>query len=154
MEIVISPGESILLSPRSGLEPLRILIIDDDKTDRVVVRGCLQRSGSSIAADEAGSGAEALQLIKSKSYDCIILDYYLPDMDGFAVFDSLHTATPDTPVIMLTGLGDEDLAVGLMKAGAADYLPKASMTPERLQAGVRYAIELARARKARTEAEE
>jgi PAS domain S-box-containing protein len=154
MEMDILPGESTPPSSHSGLGPLRILIIDDDKTDRILVRGCLQRSGTSVALDEAGSGKEALRLIQIRSYDCIILDYYLPDMDGFAVFKSLHTATPDCPVIMLTGWGDEDLAVELMKAGAADYLPKASMTPERLQAGVRHTMELARARKARTEAEE
>jgi PAS domain S-box-containing protein len=153
MEMVISPGESILLSSHSAREPLRILIIDDDRTDRILVRGCLQRSGLSIAVDEAGSGAEALQLIEFNPYDCVILDYYLPDMDGFAVFKSLHTTTPDTPVIILTGVGDEDLAVELMKAGAGDYLPKASMTPERLQAGVRYVMELQRAEAKRREDE-
>jgi len=56
-------------------------------------------------------------------------------------------------VVIFTGRGDEDIAVQLMKAGAADYLPKASMTPERLAAGLRHAMELARATAARKQAE-
>jgi signal transduction histidine kinase len=52
---------------------------------------------------------------------------------------------PMLPVVMLTGQGDEEVAVALMKAGAVDYLPKSAATPERLAASVRYALELARA---------
>jgi PAS domain-containing protein len=58
------------------------------------------------------------------------------------------------PVVIFTGRGDEDIAVELMKAGAADYLPKASLTPERLAASLRHIIELSGAAEARRRAEE
>jgi PAS domain S-box-containing protein len=139
--------------PPSGADPLRLLIVDDDETDRRAVRRCLQRSGLSVAADEAGSAVEALTLVGNCAYDCALLDYYLPDMPGPSLFEQLRAVAPDMPIVMLTGRGDEDVAVELMKAGAADYLPKASMTPERLSAGVRHAVELARETLARTQAE-
>jgi PAS domain S-box-containing protein len=142
------------LAAQSKIDRLRILVVDDDETDRLAVRRCLRQSGLSIAVDEAGSAAETLKLIGDATYDCVLLDYYLPDMPGLALFESLRAAAPDIPVVMFTGRGDEDIAVELMKAGAADYLPKASMTPERLAAGLRHAMELARATVARKQAED
>jgi PAS domain S-box-containing protein len=154
METIDSNVDSVPIAPRNGPEQLRVLMIDDDETDRASVRRCLQQSGRSVTVDEAGSAAEALTLIQGARYDCILLDYFLPDMDGLALFKTLQTAVPDSPVLIFTGRGDEDMAVELMKAGASDYLPKNSMTPERLSAGLRYAMELARATRARREAEE
>ena len=142
------------MTPKIRIHRLRLLVVDDDETDRLAVRRCLQQSGLSAAIDEAGSAAETLELIGKTAYDCILLDYYLPDMPGLSLFESLRAAAPDIPVVMFTGRGDEDVAVELMKAGAADYLPKASMTPERLAAGLRHATELARATKARKQAED
>jgi PAS domain S-box-containing protein len=153
MENIGSTTESIPLASRNGTYRLRILIVDDDETDRLAVRRCLHHSGMSVAVDEAGSAAEALKLIGSSAYDCVLLDYYLPDMSGLSLFERLRAGSPDLPVVMFTGRGDEDIAVELMKAGAADYLPKASITPERLAAGLRHAIELTRANAARKQAE-
>jgi DNA-binding response OmpR family regulator len=64
--------------------------------------------------DEAGSGAGALKLIGNAAYDCVLLDYYLPDIDGLSLFERLRFAAPDLPVMILTGRGDEDIAVELM----------------------------------------
>src|SRR4029077_7734602 len=153
MENIGSTTESIPLASQNGTYRLRILIVDDDETDRLAVRRCLHNSGMSVAVDEAGSAAEALKLIGSSAYDCVLLDYYLPDMPGLSLFERLRGGFPDLPVVMFTGRGDEDIAVELMKAGAADYLPKASITPERLAAGLRHAIELTRANAARKQAE-
>jgi PAS domain S-box-containing protein len=153
MENIGSTTESIPLASQNGTYRLRILIVDDDETDRLAVRRCLHNSGMSVAVDEAGSAAEALKLIGSSAYDCVLLDYYLPDVPELSLFERLRAAAPDLPVVMFTGRGDEDIAVKLMKAGAADYLPKASITPERLAAGLRHAVELTRATAARKQAE-
>lgn len=149
-----STRDELPSTPRTGTGALRLLVIDDDETDRLAARRCLRQSGLSITMDQAASGAEALKHIGDASYDCVLLDYYLPDMPGLSLFESLRAAAPDIPVVMFTGRGDEDIAVELMKAGAADYLPKASMTPERLAAAVRHAMDLARATVARKQAEE
>ena len=132
---------------------LRILIIDDDETDRLAVRRFLLRSGLPAVVEEARSAGEALDAIGGSKYDCVLLDYYLPDMPGLSLFRSLRSRAPDMPVVIFTGRGDEDIAVELMKAGAADYLPKGSMTSERLAAAVRHAMELSHATVARKQAE-
>ncbi len=141
-------------APRAGLDRLRLLVIDDDETDRLAVRRCLQQSGIPAAVNEARSAAEALEFVAATAYDCVLLDYYLPDMPGLEVFERIRAASPDMPVVIFTGRGDEDAAVELMRAGAADYLPKSSMSPERLAAALRHATELARATRARRLAED
>src|ERR1700732_827925 len=143
----------IPLAPQNGTYRVRILVVDDDEADRLAVRRCLHQSGLSVAIEEARTGAETLELIAHSDYDCVFLDYYLPDVAGLSLLESLQAAAPELPVVIFTGRGGEDIAVELMKAGAADYLPKASMTPERLAAGLRHAMELARATAARRQAE-
>ena len=126
--------------------PLRLLIVDDDESDRLSVRRCLRQSGIAATVDEAASGADALERVAATAYDCVLLDYYLPGIEGLALLTSLRQAALGSPpVVIFTGRGDEEVAVELMKAGAADYLPKASLTAERLAASLRHTLELARA---------
>jgi signal transduction histidine kinase len=139
--------------PSEHFGSLRVLIVDDDETDRASIRRCLQQSDFTVEADEAESATEALGCVASKQYNCILLDYSLPDMDGLMLFEKIRTAAPDVPVLICTGHGHENIAVEFMKVGASDYLPKSSMTPERLSAGLRYAIELEEAKKAKAQAE-
>lgn len=139
--------------PSEHFGSLRVLIVDDDETDRASIRRCLQQSDFTVEADEAESASEALRCVASKEYDCILLDYSLPDMDGLMLFEKIRTAAPDAPVLICTGHGHENIAVEFMKVGASDYLPKSSMTSERLSAGLRYAIDLEGAKKAKAQAE-
>jgi signal transduction histidine kinase/response regulator of citrate/malate metabolism len=137
----------------AGAERLRILIVDDDDLDRLAVRRCLHQAGLAATVDEARSPAETLQQVRSEHYDCILLDYYLPELDGLALLADIRELAPQTPVVVFTGRGDEDIAVEMMKAGAADYLPKTSLTPERLASGVRHALGVASAEHARRRSE-
>ena len=132
---------------------MRLLVVDDDELDRLAVRRCILQSGIGAQADEAQSAAEALQRLGRNAYDCVLLDYYIPGEDALALLQRIRDAAPGTPVVMFTGRGDEDIAVELMKAGVADYLPKSSLTPERLAAGLRHALEVSRAARAREQAE-
>jgi PAS domain S-box-containing protein len=132
----------------------RILMVDDDEFDRLAVRRSLLQAGIAATVDEAKSATETLERMRSASYDCVLLDYYLPDLDGLALLAEIRVGAPDIPVVVFTGRGDEEIAVELMKAGAVDYLPKASLTPERLAASLRHAIELARTAADKRRAEE
>ena len=134
--------------------PLRILLVEDDELDRRAVRRCLQQCGIPVIAEDATSAQETLQRIVSVRYDCVLLDYYIPGVTGLALFQKIRDVAANMPVVIFTGRGDEDIAVELMKAGAADYLPKASLTPERLAASLRHIIELSGAAEARRRAEE
>jgi PAS domain S-box-containing protein len=139
--------------PEDGLPFRRILVVDDDETDRRAVRRCLHQAGVSATLDEAASAAETLERIAAASYDCVLVDYYLPDATELSLVHRIRVAAPDLPIVMFTGRGDEDIAVELMKAGVADYIPKASLKPERLAAALRHVVALARATGAQRRAE-
>jgi signal transduction histidine kinase/FixJ family two-component response regulator len=133
-------------------EQLAILLIDDDTVDRMAVRRTLRAAGLNVALTEASDHAGALAVLAEREYDCILLDYRLPDMDGLAVLRDLRERGITAPVVMLTGQGDEQLAVEIMKAGALDYLTKGSLTPEYLAQSVRNAVRLHRAERAASRA--
>ena len=132
---------------------LRLLVVDDDESDRLAVRRLLKTSDVHTVIDEASSSHEALEHLARGTYDCVLLDYYIPGAAGHSLIEAIGEAAPDIPVVIFTGRGDEDVAVDLMKAGVADYLPKASLTLERLGASLRHAMEITRAKKASRGAE-
>ncbi|MBD0320467.1 MAG: response regulator, partial [Gemmatimonadetes bacterium] len=132
---------------------LRVLVVDDDRVDRMAIRRALTRVDLGARVDEADSAPAALERVATGEFDCVFLDYNLPGSDGLHVLRAIRSGGTGTPVVMLTGQGDERVAVELMKAGAADYLPKDGATPERLAASLRYALELGRAEAQAREAE-
>ncbi|KQO58014.1 histidine kinase [Methylobacterium sp. Leaf86] len=120
--------------------PTRILLIDDDAVDRTSVRRALKKSGLKHDLTEAPDGTTGLRLAREGAFDCILLDYRLPDVDTFDLLASLLALPGEGhAVLMLTGEADEDLAFRLMRAGALDYLAKAEATPSSLARAIRYA---------------
>ncbi len=121
-----------------------ILLIEDSPEDRLFVRRALAADGDyRYEVRETSTGAEGLALWREQTPDCVLLDYQLPDTDGLALLatlnpDPLH---PASPVIMMTGGGDEALAVTALKSGAQDYLSKARITPELLRHTINRAID-------------
>jgi CheY-like chemotaxis protein len=79
-----------------------ILVVDDDQSIRVMLARALRALGD---VEQAGGGVEALKMLETKRYDCILLDLHMPGIDGFAVLQSLHAkpnANRDTPLIVIT----------------------------------------------------
>jgi signal transduction histidine kinase len=89
--------------------------------------------------------------VRARQYDCVLLDYYLPGSTGLETLNRIRTLGAPVPVVALTGQGDEDLAVTLMQAGAADYLAKNGLTGDRLARSLRYAMALHRSEEQRRE---
>ncbi len=141
-------------APAHALAAVRILIVDDDELDRLAVRRCIHQSWLDAQTTEATSGREALRRVREEPFDCVLLDWHLPGEDGTTLLRQLREAAPGTPVVIFTGRGDEDIAVELMKTGAADYLPKASLSPERIEAAVRHGLAIFEAAAARQRAED
>lgn len=139
--------------PRYQEGPLRLLVVDDDEYDRLAVRRCLREPGVAVVVNEAATAAETLEFIREAHYDCVLLDYYIPEVDGLSLLHDIRAAAPDVPIVIFTGRGDEEVAVEIMKAGAVDYLPKASLTAERIASSLRHAMELSRSAAARRHAE-
>jgi signal transduction histidine kinase len=119
---------------------LKILIVDDDAVDRMAVRRAIKNAGIQIEVHEAETCAEAVMALKTESFDCIFLDYRLPDQDGLALVQTIRSAGISSPLIVLTGQGDEQIAVDLMKAGASDYLAKSKISAGRLAQMLRNAL--------------
>lgn len=126
-------------------DTLKILVVDDDEVDRMAVRRALKAAGITAELAEAETCAMAIEALASQSFDCVFVDYRLPDRDGLALIQDLRTTGQKIPLIVLTGQGDEQLAVEMMKAGASDYLPKSRISPEGLARILRNAIRLYRA---------
>ena len=121
---------------------LRILIVDDSPEDRASYRRLLQKNEvRRYEFLEAESGEEGLEIAQSEAPDCLLLDYRLPDVDGLEFLARLAEDGRRLPVIVLTGQGNEAVAVEAMKNGAQDYLLKGSVTRDRLQSAVENAIE-------------
>jgi signal transduction histidine kinase/DNA-binding response OmpR family regulator len=116
---------------------LKILVVDDDDVDRMAVRRALKASGLDATVTEAEDAQTALARLSKEHFDCTLLDYRMPGNDGLDVVRLARDKGILVPFIMLTGFGDEQTAVELMKAGAADYIPKSSLTPERLGMSLR-----------------
>jgi PAS domain S-box-containing protein len=151
--MAMDPGAPATNKP-AGTRTLRILVVDDDELDRRAVRRCLLQAGIAATIDEARSAAEAVERFQPGAYDCVVLDYYIPGVEHLSLLRQLQTTARDIPVVILTGRGDEEIAVEFMKAGAVDYLSKGSMTPERLATSCRYAVEMAREAATRRDVEQ
>jgi signal transduction histidine kinase len=124
---------------------LRVLIVDDDEVDRLTVSRALGKSGLSVEWVEATTAAEATELLSHSAFDCVFLDYHLPDQDGLGLIRDLRAAGFKVPLIVLTGQGDEQIAVNSMKAGASDYLSKARLGVDRLISVLKNAVRVYRA---------
>lgn len=119
---------------------VRILLIDDDEVDRTAVRRALARSGLTHEVVEASDGGSGLLLAQGETFDCVLLDYRLPDVDTFDLLPMLLAPEGGKQtVLMLTGETDQEVALRLMRAGALDYLEKREMTPSILARAIRYA---------------
>lgn len=125
-----------------------VLLIDDDADDRVVVTRLLERSAlfecdvTAVATSEEGLAA------CRSSTGCVVLDYRLPDSEGWSVLEQMRAAQPHVPIVLLTGIGDERIASEGMKLGGDEYVTKDGLTSEVLANAIWTARERAAVRRA------
>jgi signal transduction histidine kinase len=135
--------------------PIRLLIIDDDRVDRQIYLRFLRADEKhAYVITEAESAADGHRLIRDEIYDCILLDYRLPESDGLEMFRTVTGSQRGpfmAPVIMMTGQGNESVAVAAMKCGIADYLTKEGLTPKAMQRAIANAVDRSRLRRTLSE---
>jgi diguanylate cyclase (GGDEF)-like protein len=101
--------------------------------------GLLREAGAEI--ETAGTLNEALERLSRGGVDVLLLDLDLPDQEDLGTFDRAQAFAPDVPIIVLTRVEDEDMALKMVKAGAQDHLVKGEFTAELLLRSIRYAVE-------------
>lgn len=109
-------------------DKIRILLVDDDSGDRKNMKRMLSRASIDCVMVEADSVSKAFDIDQEDTFDCIFLDFQMPEMDGLTALRAFLNRWPAAAVIMSTGQGDEKIASEAIKAGAVDYVAKRDMT--------------------------
>jgi len=126
------------LNPLHPLRESRILLVEDNAGDARLVQEMLDDSGAMRYRIERSSSLEAAcEHLREHSPDIVLLDLGLPDSCGLQTVAKIQAAAPDVPILVLSGVEDEDLVLGALKTNVRDYVVKGQVTPELLASAIR-----------------
>jgi DNA-binding NtrC family response regulator len=117
-------GQAEAESPASKPSPGRVLVVDDDPDVRRMLVRIIGRQHHDTT--EAQNGREALKLVQEKTFELIVSDVQMPDMDGVEMLRALHELDPNLPVLLLSGAPDLNTAMKAVQYGAFEYLTNPS----------------------------
>ena len=120
---------------------IKILLVEDDRADAYLIRELLSEARVQLDIRHADKISSALECLEEERLDVILTDLGLPDSQGFETFCKIRDKAPDTPIIVLTGLVDEEFAINAVQKGAQDYLVKGRVDAISLSKSIRYSIE-------------
>src|SRR5512137_333488 len=107
-----------------GAGRLHILLVENDAAQAAEMRQALVRMETGVRVTTAARLRSALEALHDPAIRCVVTDVRLPDAEGLRIVRALRTARRELPVIVVTATGSEELAVGAMKIGAADYVSR------------------------------
>lgn len=122
-------------------QPLRILVIDDNRSDRALVLRELQREFNQLDVQEIASSGEFNRAIRAGNFDAVVTDFQLRWTTGLEILETVKQFCPHCPVVMFTNTGTEEIAVEAMKLGLDDYIIKEPNRYIRVPTSVRLALE-------------
>lgn len=126
-----------------------LLLADDDRADRMIVRRLLREVDGEqrIRVTEASDGETALAALRGGGFDCALVDFNMPDLTGAEIVAAVTSGSvPPTPIIILSGASDEASVISALRNGAEDYLIKGACTARDLARSIRYSVERFRVR--------
>ena len=123
--------------------PIKVLLVESDRDylDELRERLGDVRSGSGIDLEWVGELSQALARLTQGGIDAVLLDLELPDSEGMVTFERMYAFAPDVPIIVLTDIADEEVAMSTVQGGAQEFLVKDELVPTVLARSVRHAIE-------------
>ncbi len=121
---------------------MSVLLVEDNPSDARLLREMLKDAGGDgVHLTEVGNLDEAFRHLDAGDFDVVLLDLGLPDSRGLATFTTLHQRYEDTPIVVWSGLDDEEVAITAVQEGAQDYLLKKRISAGYLLRSIEYAIE-------------
>ena len=126
---------------RDVADRLSILLVEDNAGDARLVQEHLRQSGGGFDTEHVSRLDAAMDALYHRAFDLVLLDLSLPDSAGLRSLTKLRESTPGIPVVVLTGLDDDQTGIAAVQAGAQDYLVKGEITPRSLARALRYAME-------------
>src|SRR5579872_1734448 len=122
--------------------PTRILIVEDDEDDYLIIEACIKDiPDKEFRIDWCYNYDEALQRISQGRYDLYFVDYLLGERTGLELLQEAIAMGCEDPLVLLTGIGNRNVDVQAMTIGAVDYLVKSEINTEKLERSIRYALE-------------
>jgi PAS domain S-box-containing protein len=103
---------------------IRVLHVDDEPDFSALAVEFLTREDERLEIETEPRAADALDRLEAESFDCVVSDYDMPEMDGLALLDAVRERFPEMPFILFTGKGSEEIASEAVSAGVTDYLQK------------------------------
>jgi sigma-B regulation protein RsbU (phosphoserine phosphatase) len=153
--VEISLNERSWLTPDMDIKTIKILLVEDNPVDVFFLRTVLGKvTGTHFQLETAPNLAAGIERLAAADIDLVILDLTLPDSTGLDTLKGIKSHARDMPIIILSGVDDETLAVNAVHAGAEDYLVKGQVDSQLITRAIFYAIERTDARKAVIKAEE
>lgn len=148
MRLASTPDERSGTHDLPAGQALRVLVVDDDEEDAMLVRDLLEASegASDWEVEWRPTAEEGLDALRSQSFHVCLVDYRLGRESGLALIEAAHDEDSPVPLILLTGDGSRDVDLAAMRAGASDFLSKENLDAPSLERAIRYAVEEARVR--------
>ena len=117
---------------------MKILLVDDDLADREIIKRTLSRNIGEFELIEANSAEEGLKAAELESFDVLLLDYRMPEVDGIEMVIELRSKPNlgETAIVMMSATDDEVLALSCLQAGAQDFIPKNEITATKLKRAI------------------
>ena len=132
----------ILQPPAAELSPLKVLLIEDNPLDARLIQIMVAEAGAGMfVVDRVDRVTTGLQRLAEGNVELVLLDLSLPDSHGISTFEKVHTAFPKVPIIVMSGLDDQGVAVHAVHEGAQDFLVKGQVNGALLVRAMRYGLE-------------
>ena len=125
---LIEVGETVAM-----VKGIEVLVVEDSRTDMIMTLEILKRANSTLAIHQARTLAEGLQICQERSIDLVLLDLSLPDSSGVSTVRRFRETCPDSPLVVLTGLSQDEAAEECIDAGADTFVCKSGLSAHRME---------------------